>query len=92
MYTNIHTTVGTAALIGVTALTGNTLIGVACAMASHGLVDLIGEKRFKTEVYYEVFFLALFLLLGYKLHLLKEFIIGAVAGNFFDYRWRWFFI
>lgn len=98
MHTNIHTTVGTATLIGVTAVS-NIYIGSACAIASHYFVDMIGEMRFKGEFVYEAIYHMLFLLLGWKLEKVIDynvmffkweiglfwlFVGGMIAGNLFD--------
>lgn len=84
MYTDIHTTIGTTIFVGVTALTGNSFIGVSCAIMSHFIADFIMESKYGKDVLYQLVFHSLFITLGYSLGLFWQFVIGAIAGNLFD--------
>lgn len=84
MYTDIHTTIGTAVFIGVTTVTGNSFAGVSCAIFSHLIADFLMESKYSRDVLYQIVFHSLFMVLGYSLDLFWQFTIGAIAGNFFD--------
>lgn len=84
MYTDIHSSAGVVTYIGITAFTGNCILGFSIAAATHFLLDFIMEEKFKGLFLSQIAFLVLFFLLGFKTGMLKEFIIGAVAGNLYD--------
>lgn len=85
MLTNHHTTAGTITFIGLTTLTGSSLVGGVGAICSHFLLDLVGEKyNVKTMLILEIIFHSLFLYLGYSLNMFWIFVLGAVLGNLPD--------
>ena len=84
MLTNVHTTVGTATLIGVTALTGSLTAGITTSIFSHWFLDLFGERKYDKVFHYEFLFHILFLGLGLSLNAFWWFVGGIITGNLFD--------